>query len=487
MASTLKELDLNDPLTLKLTNLDLKFYKISSKTNAKPSIIWASPVYDQKITLPNQGFKIHISATIANCCQILECAADYLLNKHISFKVIASNYLLKKMNSDQLGYTQVGKFITIYPPAEDKAFEIAQDLSILLSGFKAPTIPFDLKFHPNSIVYIRYGRFVTSKNNSDKIILPNKKRVKDNRNIWAPEGIANNPFKSIADTIKNELKPKLLLDRFIIIKLITQRAKGSVSIALDLKLIPCSSKLIALKEARTDGNLEESGVDAVERLHWQETLSNRFSSYNICPKIEIPFIQTNTGGLLGFEYLKGQSLAKRILSKKPISFKSCINYMLSIAKIIKFLHEKNIYIFDLAPQNIFLSRTRIKIIDFEHAYGEGGPDFAGWELVTRGFAPSLAILRDETVDFYRRLVLRELFALGSIFLSLLCPRWYKDIIKFKTKTKNHYASAKYIQTLPQCFKHVLNKTLLFKDSYETVDAFINDLECIRLEKLYVTS
>src|SRR5436309_2389343 len=47
----------------------------------------------------NQGWKIHVSATLENCERVLELVADYCLWKHIPFKYPRNRTVLVAQNS----------------------------------------------------------------------------------------------------------------------------------------------------------------------------------------------------------------------------------------------------------------------------------------------------------------------------------------------------------------------------------------------------
>ena len=76
--------------------------------------IWAYPPHDYAYTLPEKGFKIHISATTINACYIFNHVRNILDEERISYKVISSDKNLALLNSGDFGYSQIGKFITVY-------------------------------------------------------------------------------------------------------------------------------------------------------------------------------------------------------------------------------------------------------------------------------------------------------------------------------------------------------------------------------------
>src|SRR5215472_11043444 len=65
---------------------------------------------------PSQGWKLHVSATIISACSIFRLIAPYLKQRNASFKGSKSLKELGKLNVGIFyGFSQVGKFVTIYP------------------------------------------------------------------------------------------------------------------------------------------------------------------------------------------------------------------------------------------------------------------------------------------------------------------------------------------------------------------------------------
>lgn len=78
---------------------------------------------------PEQGWKIHVSATILSAARVLERVAPFLNNERILFKAPVSLQELKKINCGLFyGFSQVGKLITVYPPNPEVAVKAALKL-----------------------------------------------------------------------------------------------------------------------------------------------------------------------------------------------------------------------------------------------------------------------------------------------------------------------------------------------------------------------
>ena len=107
-----------------------------------------------------QGWKLHVSATILSACSIFRLVAPYLRERDILFKAAKSLSELQKLNSGLFyGYSQIGKFITVYPPSTEAALAIAAKLNSLTANQPAPMVPYDNALPNGSCVYYRYGSF----------------------------------------------------------------------------------------------------------------------------------------------------------------------------------------------------------------------------------------------------------------------------------------------------------------------------------------
>ena len=71
------------------------------------------------LQLPSVGFKIHLSATLNNATDILDKFWHYIQHKNIAWKVIQDFRDLERQNLGYNGYSQIGKFITIYPSTQN--------------------------------------------------------------------------------------------------------------------------------------------------------------------------------------------------------------------------------------------------------------------------------------------------------------------------------------------------------------------------------
>lgn len=412
---------------------------------------WAYPAYVEKFV--GYGTKIYISATIFNSLNIFHVVVPWLLLSKIPFKIIPSNNLLKQINDNFFGYLHSGKFITIFSSDHFELIEIMQFLDVMLSKYRSIPIPLKERFKEESIVYHDFNYPVSSSKSLDE----EKKTLRT----------------GIIGAKKNILKKEdLFLGKFILLEIVRQRARGGTYLALEILQDKTTCRKVFVKEARDFGEIELSGVDAVDRLYWQFKMLNLLNKHKITPKA-FEIIKEKNVSFLVMEYLPGESLRKKIIeSQRDFSNQFIKDTIIKIAKHIRKMHDKKMYFLELCPDNIMLlPDSDVKLIDCDLCYAKGAPEFVGWENGTPGFFPNVDLLMGSGEEEKRWGLLRDIFALGSIYFSLLFPHWYKELFKGVTMEDSEKAKIGLIHLLPENLQSFFKKAFLMGEKFEKVSDF----------------
>lgn len=443
---------MKDLLELAIKKYKLKKYTVKHKVIKGLKITWA--YFDPIILLSHQGLKVHISATILNSVDILHIVVPWLLINRIAFKVVASNSLLKKLNDNVFGYLHSGKFITIYPKNNHKCMFVATELDKLLVNHKSIPIPSDDRFQNSSIVYYGYDPLLVTGNDLLVDKLPSLK-LSEKKNSHS-----------------------LLLNKYIIIETIRQRARGGTYLALEIIQNQHSCRKVIIKEARNFSEIECSGVDAVERLHWQFKMLDKLSQLNITP-IPYELLKSKSTTLLSMQYLQGVCLREMIISSQSFDISTVINTTIKTALHIKELHFINLYFLELCPDNIIiLPDNTLKLIDCDLCYTDTAPEFIGWNYGTPGFFPNLSVLEKTCTKESDWFYLRDIYALGSILFSLLFPNWYKNLFLGITEKKSSLAKLDLINSSPAELRNLMRRSMLLEKPFSGVCEFIDSLKLI---------
>jgi hypothetical protein len=374
---------------------------------------------------PSQGWKLHVSATVLDACSVFENIAPFLVSRKVQFKAPNSLMELAHLNSGlYYGYSQVGKFVTIYPPTIEEAAVIAKELHRLTAGFAAPAIPFDERFRSNSCVYYRYGAFrsidiINAAGNIESSIWgPGGKLVADDRFRPVPEWLMD-PFKGTCVAGRTPpIKKTPLNTRFLIVKAVTQRGKGGVYKALDLG--PGWAGPCIIKEGRKNGEASWNGFDGhtlAQNERW--ALEELGRSYEGVPKVFSAF-EIDDSYYVAMEYVEGKSLFDIMKTRRRrFSVKQTMEFCLMIARIIEKIHNAGWVWNDCKPANLIVTAGKnLRPIDFEGASRMGEP--APFEWKTQEFSMPAGQFSNP-----RNNGAGDLYALGTVAYFLLTGKFFE--------------------------------------------------------------
>src|SRR5687768_10648636 len=200
--------------------------------------------------LPRQGWKIHVSATVLSAAEVLAAVGPVLTSAGMYFKGVRSLAELKKLNCGlHYGFSQVGKALTIYLHNESELRAIAPKLHSVTEHLCGPHIPFDVPYFGKSLVFYRYGAF-----QGQEIVTNDGDTIPDARQPHAAiPPFVTDPFAGTrsATTLS---KPRLLKSTFKAYEALSQRGKGGVYRALDLR--PHPAQFCVIKEGRRHGETD---------------------------------------------------------------------------------------------------------------------------------------------------------------------------------------------------------------------------------------
>lgn len=373
---------------------------------------------------PEQGWKLHLSATVLNAGEMLERVAPLLQSVDALFKAPASLEELSRINSGLVyGYSQVGKVITVYPQYDGEAVRLAHRLNELTIGMAAPAIPFDRQFRPGSCVYYRYGAFkeldiqsydgaIPAIRNQEGNLIPDCRESWDSSLTWLSD-----PFiASRKEPSKPEQNPSdsPLKTTFRVFRALSQRGRGGVYQAIDFRFQP--PQLCILKEGRVHGETGLDGIDGAQRiLREAQTLSHLQNCGVEVPEVYAVF-EVEGHCYLAMEHIPGESLHSLLLRRKQrFPVPQALRYLIQIAEIVAQLHAVGWAWRDCKPGNLILTRTgQFRPIDFESACLANQAEPLLWR--TSGFTPP------ESDTSTCGGISDDLYALGACLYLLLTGR-----------------------------------------------------------------
>lgn len=357
-----------------------------------------------------QGWKLHVSATILNAPHVLQRVAPVLLTHDVQFKAPSSLQHVSQLNSGvHYAYSQIGKVITVYPQSDEQAVELARCLHRLTKRFPAPAVPFDNCFGPKSNVYYRYGAFaameVEFKGDKVRAIKDPKGNLVPDLSLFGeptPEWLQDPfPKRRLTEYSENPLK-----NSFRVFRALSQRGKGGVYQAVDIRVKP--PRLCLLKEGRKLGEVSWDGRDGRWRVQQEERALSVLRDRGVdVPRIYGSF-QLGGNYYLVTEYIEGESLHSFLRKQqRRLSIRRVLHLSKQLADFMAQIHRAGWVWRDCKPANLILTKDKLRSLDFESAYPIDRSDRPTWG--TPGFLPRI---RPEQVQ--RTAFDDDLFALGAV-------------------------------------------------------------------------
>ena len=328
---------------------------------------------------PRQGWKIHVAATPLSANEVLSRLGPILRARNLLFKVPATLGFLAQLNSGLRAFSQIGKFLTIYPRSPQEAVELAGDLHAATRDLRGPQIPFDASYRKNSVIYYRYGSFRGSGKGPGTI--------KDSRGRWRLDKRARNcavppwlidPFRK-SPTQVNKVDPGIgpLAPDFLPYKVLSQRGKGGVYEAVDLSVSP--ARVVIIKEGRPYGETAWDELDGFARVKQEGAVLRELRAAGIpVPRV---FREFNRAGnhYLVMEKIEGRPLLPRSRAQpRRASWTRAAQFLQQLTPILAQIHRAGWVWRDCKPSHLLRAADGIRLIDFEGAVRVDQTDVLPW-------------------------------------------------------------------------------------------------------------
>lgn len=338
-----------------------------------------------------QGWKLHLSATILTANRVLSKAAPLLRSRGVLFKAPSSLSELARINSGlYYGYSQVGKFLTVYPRSREEAVDVARRLHRATRGAPGPAVPFDLRLRPGSSVYYRYGSFEPLEMEGPGGVRvpamrdPEGNLVPDPRDAAAAPFWAEDPFAAGRRAAGNDAHASPLRTTYRAFQALAQRGKGGVYKALDLSVSP--PRLCAVKEGRGHGETGWDGRDGRWRIgHEGRVLASLRAAGVAAPAVYSCFDVVGNRYLVT-EFVEGETLESLLAGRcRRLGVARAAAYAAQLAALLGRIHAAGWAWRDCKPSNLMLAEGALRPLDFEGACPVDRPDPEPWG--TPAFTP----------------------------------------------------------------------------------------------------
>ncbi|MFJ7018003.1 class III lanthionine synthetase LanKC [Streptomyces sp. NPDC101117] len=333
------------------------------------------------LELPDQGWKIHVSACLDNAEHILSVVAAYCYDRGVAFKFLRSSALVQTQNAKYASRGSSGKFMTLYP-VDDAALEgCLDDLDTALAGQAGPYILSDLRWRRGPL-FLRYGAFTElfCRSESGELVLalrepsgrlrPDVRRAVFEVPDWAPvpavlaEALADRAGRAGADEFAYQVQRALHFSN-----------GGGIYVARPAG----GGQEVVLKEARPHAGLDQRGDDAVARLGRERDILHRLDGLSAVPAA-LDYFTAWEHHFLVQEYIEGEPLNRWFGRRYPLvhpdpSSQDIERYKAEALAVLDrieeglaSIHERGVVFGDLHPRNLIVRPDgRVCFIDFELA------------------------------------------------------------------------------------------------------------------------
>ncbi|MGY9066689.1 class III lanthionine synthetase LanKC [Streptomyces sp. CAS3] len=385
--------------------------------------VWEFLIPSDVGSLPEQGWKIHVSSTLDGAEETVEAAWSVCRRLGLPWKFLRSRYIVAAMNTKYANRSASGKVITVYPRTQGELRTVLTELDVVMRGRPGPYVLSDHRWNDGP-VSVRYGAFalmwceLPDGTRVPALRAPGGKLVPDSRRpvftvpewVDVPEFLAQQLMADIANAGAGTL------GGYQVRKALHFSNGGGVYLASDAQ-----GRDVVLKEARPHAGLDANGMDAVGRLHIEESILRQVGDRPFVPHLYDSFTAWEHH-YLAMEYVEGETISAWLGREYPLTRHqptetTCTRFAaLAVERLeqvedcMAALHDAGVAFGDLHHRNILIrSDGTVALVDFELATSIDSVRDAA--LGAPGFVdPAITDPRDA-----------DLFALGCCQLATLAP------------------------------------------------------------------
>ncbi|WP_433162992.1 class III lanthionine synthetase LanKC [Kribbella sp. CA-247076] len=332
------------------------------------------------LQLPPQGWKIHVSARLADVERTLEAVWEYCVPRGIAFKFLRNEPVLVMVNSKSAPRGSSGKLVTIYPADEAQLQTTLAELDDLLRGVEGPYILSDLRYAEGPL-FVRYGAFV-----SRFCLSPTGERVlaiEDDQGRLVPDHrgptFSTPPWVPLPAFLQPHLDARNAVTTndlaYTIDGVIQFSNGGGVYVGHHHE----TGERVVLKEGRPYAGLDMAGRDAVARISHERDILEQLDGLDVVPRIH-DYLQLGDHHFLVQEHIDSVSLQRELVRRYPLTHPDATDaekaeyadwateITAKVRDAVEQLHGRGVVFCDLHPDNVLVdAEGRLKLIDFEVA------------------------------------------------------------------------------------------------------------------------
>lgn len=327
----------------------------------------------QDAVLPDQGWKIHLTATLEESQELLDKVSEFCIENKIEFKHLKNKQSFIKVNSKNANRASSGKFMTIYPPTNDRFLEWIELLEELTQDFeKGPYILSDKRWK-NSNVFYRYGGFKLILNEIGEHCIKDKdgNLIRDERApFYQVPDFVREFDEYLTDLNPNSQESEGYLEQYQVETALTYSNAGGVYLATRKK----DDTKVIIKEARPNAGLDGAYKDALLRQKAEKHALTQLKDVTGIVDL-LDYFKEWEHYFLVEEFIEGRDLRQWVSQEFPFigiekdlkeySFK-VKRILTQLYNLVEKMHERDVAMGDLQPANVMvMDDGSVKLIDFE--------------------------------------------------------------------------------------------------------------------------
>ncbi|MFD8483645.1 class III lanthionine synthetase LanKC [Kitasatospora sp. NPDC059673] len=383
------------------------------------------------VPLPEQGWKIHVSACLDNAPWILDVVRAHCFEHGVAFKFLRSPALVQTQNAKYASRGSSGKFMTLYPADEAQLERCLTGLDDALAGAPGPYILSDLRWRKGPL-YLRYGAFTEQwcRNEEGELVLalrepsgvlrPDVRRAAFDLPKWAPVPAV------LAGTVAGAGRSSVDEFPFTVERALHFSNGGGIYLARPAG----GGEQVVLKEGRPYAGLDQRGEDAVRRLVREQRTLEALAGLDAVPAV-LGDLTAWEHRFLVQEYVAGEGLHHWFGRRYPLvhpeadeaavaAYREEATAVLdAVERALRAIHGRGIVFGDLHPRNLIVREDgSVVFVDFELA--SPVEEFVRPALGAAGFAAPAGLTGFE-VDEHALRALRLWAFLPLLPLTALHP------------------------------------------------------------------
>ncbi|MDQ0172332.1 lanthionine synthetase LanC family protein [Paenibacillus tundrae] len=383
----------------------------------------------EELTLPAQGWKIHLSVIPVEGAELLHRITPILTTYGVMWKAVSSGLKLIETSNGSTPLPQTGKCVTIYARSDEQFMQLLEELNDCTKDLKGPSIPTDRAYQGSSCVFYRYGAFVDrfyyDRYSCAKVYAiqnPGGGLEEDRRTPgrYKPEWVEEpEELVRIQTQWKNENEAtcnpssssnnEFGIRKIRVKRVLKKSGKGGVFL-----VSTSQNEQAVMKEAVHLMRVDGAGRSAHDYLNNEYHVLDLMKDTGYTPRpIDLFSFQQNR--YLMLEYFESISLREYIHRRHVAAdYNQAEFYRVSseILDIVQQFHDKGIVINDLTPNNIVVLTDdgSVRLIDLELAYVK---DSSSQAKPLTGHTPGYVLRGREHSQ--RSEYADDLYALGAVY------------------------------------------------------------------------